>query len=216
MQAGIATPGAEIIISRLRRLATIWRATYIVQMILLQLLVLAVALELSLPGVLRMLVRSDVGAQLLIPGILIPLLLLDPVAAYVELLIGRQLDADGTPLRKVLRILYMIPGMMLLRRSILLGLASLWLNIIIVALVVWFVGMVLTTVLMRIVEPVGQVFGKGVDVMDRLLSGVYSQLRKVLREIALSPASEVDNDDHIVIPLLAAKLERMQAKAPNA
>lgn len=204
---------SELIILRLRRLATIWQVTYIVQMILLLLLTIAVGLELSLPGVLVLLLRSELGAQLLIPCILVPLLALDPVAAIVELRIGRQLGAERTPLRRVLTVLYMIPGVMLLRRSLLLLLADLWLNVIIVALVVWFVGMVALSVIMLVAEPAGSVFGRAVDAVDRLLNSVYNLMRKTLREIALSPASEVDSDDQITVPLIAAQLQNKPSQA---
>jgi hypothetical protein len=222
--------GAEVILARLRRLVTIWRATYIIQMILLLLLVLSVGLEVSLPGVLAMLLRSELGAQLLIPGILVPLLALDPVAGVVELRMGRQLRVERIPLRRVLTFLYMVPGVMLLRRSLLVGLALLWLNVIIVALVLWFTGLVLLAVLwlnviivalvlrftgglvllavlMRAVALVGQIFGKVVDVVDRFLNWLYTVLRQTLREIALSPTSKIEDEEDIVIPLLVAQLD---------
>ena len=46
-----------------------------------------------------------------------------------------------------------------------------------------------------------------VDAVDRVLSGLYAEFRSTLREIALSPAHKVDNEEHIVVPLLAAQLE---------
>lgn len=207
MNGSRSAADSEVIIGRLRRLATIWRVTYIFQMILLMLLTIAVALEVSLPGVLVLLLRSEVGAQLLIPCILVPLLALDPVAATVELRMGRQLRAKRTPLRRLLTVLYMVPGVMLFRRSLLVLLADLWLNIIIVGLVVWIVGMVTVSLLMVVTEPVGIAFGQAVDAVDRLLNGAYSRLRKTLREIALSPASEIESDDNITIPLIAAQLD---------
>lgn len=198
---------AEAILARLRRLVTIWRATYVIQMILLLLLAIAVGLEKTLPGVLTLLLRSELGAQLLIPCILVPLLILDPVTGIVELRMGRLLRAKRTPLRKVLTYLYMVPGVMLLRRSLLVVLASLWLNIIIVALVLWFAGLVLLALLMRVAEPVGQIFGRVVDAVDIFLNGLYTTLRKILREIALSPASKIEDEEDIVLPLLAAQFD---------
>lgn len=198
---------AEVILTRLRRLVTLWRATYIIQMILLLLLVIAVGLELNLPGVLTLLLRSELGAQLLIPGIGVPLLILDPVAGHVELRMGRQLRAERTPLRRVLAIGYLVPGVMLLRRSLLVVLALLWLNVIIAGLVLWFAGLILLTLLMRVAEPVGQIFGQVVDAVDIFLNLLYTVLRQTLREIALSPASRIENEEHIVLPLLTAQLE---------
>ncbi len=66
-----AAADAEEILTRLRRLVTIWRATYVIQMILLLLLTVAVGLQMALPGVLALLLRSEVGAQYLIPIILV-------------------------------------------------------------------------------------------------------------------------------------------------
>jgi hypothetical protein len=203
-----AAADAEVILSRLRRLVTLWRATYVIQMILLLLLTVAVGLEISLPGVLALLVRSEVGAQILIPVILVPLLVLDPVAGYVEHRMGRGLRVKRTPLRKVLTVAYMVPGVMLARRSLLLGLALMWLLIIIAILVLWFVGLMLLVVLMRVAEPLGEVFGKAVDAVDIFLSWLYFVGRQGLREIALSPVNKIEDEEHIVLPLLAAQFEK--------
>jgi hypothetical protein len=207
MRVPYAPTEAEAILARLRRLVTLWRATYIVQMILLLLLVLAVGLELTLPGVLAMLLRSKLWATLLIPGIAAPLLILDPVAGVVERRMGRLLHAPQTPLRRVLTVLYLVPGVMLLRRTVLVGLALMWLTIIVTFLVLWFVGLMLLTLLMRVAEPVGEAFGQAVDAVDRFLNWLYTVARQALREIALSPASRVENEEHIVLPLLTARAD---------
>ncbi len=202
-----AAGDAEEILTRLRRLVTIWRATYVIQMILLLLLTVAVGLQMALPGVLALLLRSEVGAQYLIPIILVPLLILDPVAAYVEHRMGRQLRVRRTPLRKVLTVLYMVPGVMLWRRSMLLSLALAWLLVIIVVLVLWFVGLMLLIGPMRVAAPVGQIFGRVVDAVDIFLNWLYTAGRQAVREIALSPVNKIEDEEHIVLPLLAAQLD---------
>jgi len=207
MERPSAAKNAEVILASLRRLVTIWRATYLIQMILLLLLAVAVGLQLALPGVLSLLLRSEVGARFLIPCILVPLLVLDPVAAHVEYRMGRQLQVERTPLRKVLTILYLVPGLMLMRRSMMLGLAIMWLLVIMAGLLLWFVSLMALSLPMRVAAPVGQIFGRVVDAIDIFLSWIYTVGREALREIALSPVNKVEDEEHIVLPLLAAQLD---------
>ena len=195
----------EVILARLRRLITIWRATYIVQMILLLLFLLALGLETLMPGVLALLLRRALDPALLLLSIALLLLSLDPVAGVVELRMGRQLAVRRTPLRKVLAVAYLIPGFMLARRTLLVVLALLWLAVIIAALQIWFTSMVLLYPFMKIAEPVGKYFGQLVDFLDRQLNWLYTALRSVLRAISLSPARNIENEEHIVLPLLHAR-----------
>ncbi|MFH2007462.1 MAG: hypothetical protein ABI333_12830 [bacterium] len=198
-------PRPEVILTRLRRLVTIWRATYIVQMILLLLFLLALGLEILMPGVLALLLRSARGAQLLLPCIALLLLALDPVAGVVEHRMGRQLAVRRTPLRRVLSVVYLIPGVMLLRRTLLVVLALIWLLVIAFALQWWFNTMVLLYGAMWLYEPLGKVFGRFVDFVDRSLNWLYTVLRSALRAISLSPARNIENEEHIVLPLLQAR-----------
>jgi len=208
-------PRPEVILARLRRLVTIWRATYIVQMILLLLFLLALGLETLMPGVLVLLLRRSLDPALLLASIALLLLTLDPVAGVVELLMGQQLAVRRTPLRKVLTVAYLIPGVMLLRRTLLVVLALIWLAVIALALICWFSSMVLVYLFMWLFEPIGEHFGRFVDFADRTLNWVYTMLRSTLQAISLSPARNIENEEHIVLPLLQARTAALYNSPPR-
>ena len=198
--------GPDAIIQRLRGLVMIWRATYIVQIIGLLLLGLTLFLAMKIPGILALLLRSKLGAEALIPGLIGILLLCDLVSTIVERRMARLLGVRLAGLRRVLGVLYWVPGVMLVRRLTILGLLTLGLVAAALFLMVWFVSMVALAGVMHFSERLGIGFGRFVDRCDRALSWMNTMLRKGVYAIALCPARQLEREESIVLPLLRAQL----------
>jgi len=54
-----------------------------------------------------------------------------------------------------------------------------------------------------------------VDFADRTLNWVYTMLRSTLQAISLSPARNIENEEHIVLPLLQARTAALYNSPPR-
>lgn len=205
---------ADRLVARLRRRTSTWRALFVSQLCLLLFAGAALWLEWQMPGLLRLVLHSDV-ALFGVAAVAIVLAAGNDVAAAVtELRLHTLLRVPLTPLRRVLRVVYLVPGVMLVRRTLIMILLVVWLVLLGVLLLVWFLAMALFTLGSTFSARIADGFGVAVDRVDKALSTVGALVRRAGRTISLSPVRRLDHEEE-VLPLLHRGLTAPSPRTPG-
>lgn len=195
-------PGPERILVRLRRLGTLFRALLITQITAGLLLLVLGLLEWNLPGVLPQLFRGRLDAAPVLGSLAGLLLVLDLASAVTELKMGRSLGVARTPLRRVITVLSFVPGLLLLRRLLVLVLAALWLTLLFAMLVLWVALLLLLGLPLWAWAGLNRGLGRLVDLVDLGLSELHALASRGLAALAVSPVHRVGQEEDAVLQLL--------------
>lgn len=191
---------ADAILQRLQRLVSLWRALLIVQLTLILLGVVLGLMELLLPGVLPRLFRGYLSALPVLVAVLVLVACLDVGSALVERAMGNTLRVERTTLRLVATALTLVPGILLLRRVLVVVLALGWLAMLLVSLFLYVVVVVISVP--RFASRLNRAIGLAVDFVDRVLSGLYAWVTRGLMAISASPVIWLEVEEHVVLRLL--------------
>jgi hypothetical protein len=183
----------------------------IVEGICALLFLLFFGLELLLPDVLPHLVGSAYAALALLLSLPLMVILLQVGTAALEWVMGATLQIPQTPLRRVFGILYLIPGLMVLRRLIQSLVAVLLLCLLCVALLLYIVMMILFAIPLAASDSLSRPLGLAVDAVDQAVSWVASSLRRAFHALVQAPAFRVEDADDLILPLLQRQRQRQRA-----
>jgi len=201
--ATVAPPlSPERILLRLRRLGTLFRALLIAQITAGLLLLVIGLLEWSMPGVLPQLFRGQASAWPVILSLVGLLLALDLASAITERKMGYTLGVERTLVRRMVSALSFVPGLLLLRRLLILALSLLWLLLLFAMLALWVVAMILLALPMRIFSGLARGTGRVVDFIDLALSELYSLATSGLAALSASPVHRLGEEVDVVLRLL--------------
>lgn len=201
------------IVLRLRRLVTLWRTLLIAQVTAVLLLGVLGLLEWLLPGVLPRLLRGQVAALPVLVGLAAFVAILDVGSAATERAMGSTLQMPSSPLRRAMTALSFVPGLLLARRLLLLGLACLWLGLLFLVLLLYILLVLVFALPMWLFEQVASVLGRFTDLADQILSALHALLVRALRAISATPVYRVDKEEDVVLPLLHRR-RAIDAPAP--
>lgn len=199
----IATPlSPDRVLLRLRRLGALFRALLIAQITAGFLLLVIGLLEWFMPGVLPQLFRGHVTAWPVILSLAGLLLALDLASAVTELKMGQTLGVERTLFRRMVTTLSFVPGLLLLRRLLILALSILWLVLLFAMLALWVAAMILLALPMRLLSGLVRGPGRTVDLIDLALSEFYSLATRGLAALSASPVHRVGDEVDVVLRLL--------------
>jgi len=198
---------------RFRRLAATRRALVIVEGICALLFLLFFGLEITLPDVLARLVGSVPVALALLLSLPIAVVLLQIGAAALEWVMGATLEVPQTPVRRVFGVLYLVPGVMVLRRLIQSLVAAGLLALLCVTLLLYVLMMILFALPLRVSDALSRPLGIVVDGVDQAVSWLWSSLRRAFQAVVQAPAFRVEDADDLLLPLLQRQRQR-RARSP--
>ncbi|MDY0001770.1 MAG: hypothetical protein RBU30_10775 [Polyangia bacterium] len=189
-------------LARIRRLGTIFRALLITQITAGLLLLVLGLLEWVLPGVLGQLFRGRVSAWPVLGSLAGLLLVLDLSSAVTELRMGRTLGVERTVLWLVITLLSFVPGLLLIRRVILLVLGALWICLLFAMLALWVSVIIALAIPLWLWAGLGRGVGRTVDLVDLGLSELYSLATRGVAALAVSPVHRLGSEEEVLLRLL--------------
>ncbi len=193
---------ADVILRRFRRQVGVRRALVILEAISALLFLLFLSLEIALPGIVGNLFHHAVRGLELLAGLLGALLLFQVGVAALEWLMGATLHVPTPPLRRIAGILYLIPGVMLLRRVVQLVLLAWWISLLCVALLAFIGVSILLAPALLWSDPVASLLGHAVDAIDQAMSWAYHGAEQGLRELIRCPTLQIEKAEDRILPLL--------------
>lgn len=199
------------LIAKIRRLAHARRSLLLAEVVLALVLGLLGAIHLALPTLLDVLLRGHLSANALLVGLAVLLYASETAGAIVERAMGRTLGVQRTRVRQIAWLLLLVPGVMLLRRVVQALGMGLGAVVLFASLLLYVVLVVLLARPLRLSAFFTIWMGRGVDLVDRLLSGLAHAWLRLGRALLPSPVLHPDRNADLLVTLL-----RKRTAAPGA
>lgn len=194
--------GVNALVARVRRLAHARRSLLLAEVVFALVLALLGSIHLALPTLLDLLLRGHLSANVLLVGLAALIYASELAGAMVERSMGRVLLVQPTRARRIAWLLLLLPGVMLLRRVVQglamgVGAAALF-----ACLLLYVALVVLLARPLRLSATLATWMGRGVDLVDRGLSGLAFSVRRLGRALLPSPVLHPDRDPDLLVTLL--------------